>query len=1056
MTLQLLAAETIDLPQLAAGAPPIIDVTAHTAHASTTFLYVVLAANTGGDPTNVPTSISATWNGVALTEHLNNFSANFNRPVAWTGYLRAPATGARTLRFTFDKIGQGFSATIYDMSGVLGSGSPFGAGSSQIRDESTRAANTASSLSLTTDAAGQSAVIAVMNLAGNGVMTYTAVGFTTVATGELGSIPGNTGGKSQQTHRYLLNASGSISVSQTCTSAARRHGITLVEILPAASAVGASLSESTGVNVAIERQLAAGRSLSEAVLVDVGQSGAIRGTGSPERPAATWIGAAQVYDPAMAKEIKSGRALTVTGVGPTVLSDGRPAGSFPHNAASLVEAAPSNLALSAYTIEGWIEATTRGTIICIGTPGTSTADLRLRSTNLNGAIANCYLLSRTTSSGTQFSTSAADTAVLNAPQHLVAVWPANGNPSLYINGELAALDHSGAVSSGPIVIGSSDQVRIGDPAVSGLAGMVGKIARINIWPTAWSATRAKITYRQQSDAVGNYGLSGENLLADTNKSPVAVSFASTATSGVAKTLDPRTFGYDPNGDTMSLSGTPTAPAGHGITVAAGNIVYTPPPSFSGVATLNFALRDPGGKVSPAIIRVTVTAPVVTPPQTDSILPASFNYNGNTTTVSGTSAAQAALNNATYQNGIITLEAGVYGTLTIPAGRNVWLRGAVAPFTDIDCTPFHDDSVAMTSATDHSPRDKVVSGLANPSNLARFADNALLRLAENAGSVRISHLHWIGQDPTAAGGASGQPQVEAIDAAIVNWDSIRVHDCWFGAREARQIGITLATPSGYQRQNGRYVQYRTIHYGDSRLNPEGGFSSAGEWCDYGTIIHGNTEVYIEDCVYYGGYNHHISFKGHSGTNVAKVNRCVFAGRNQQNSQGNYNCIQFGQNHDSYNSGGSVGDLTIGQAQVTNCTFIGFAAPQRFRQTAVTVQNVVGVELSGCIFHANFDIGGTYNDQGQLVTPSCFMRGYAGDTFSGGSNAAKGTQAWTGGINIHDCQIYGSNAFRWSNPPDSDYANGRFTAANNSTPGNGILLAIGNHPVTLGANSGFRTS
>ena len=1030
MTLQIHSAATVDLPQLAAGSPPIIDV-AHTAHASTTLLYVVLSACTGADATVAPTAISATWAGAALTQHLSNFSASINRAVAWSGWLRTPATGAKMLRLTFDKVGKGFACTFYDISGAVASGSPFGAGSSQFRDETVRTANTASSLSITPDAAGTSLVIACLNLNGNGTMSYSAPGFTAVSTGQFGEISGNSSGKSQQTHRYLLNASGTITVSQTCTNADRRHGILLVEILPAATSLDASVDGAVGIDVGFGRQVAAGRGLSEAALVDVGQSGAIRGTGSPERPAATWVGAAQVYDPATAREIKAGRALTVTGVGPTTLSDGRPAGSFPHNATSLVEAAPSNLGLNAVTIEGWIEATTRGTIICIGTPGTSTAGLRLRSTNLNGTIANCYLLSRTTSSGTQFSTSAADTAVLNAPQHLASVWPANGNPGLYINGEFAALEHSGAVSSGPIVIGSSDQVRIGDPGVSGLTGMVGKIARINIWPTAWSATRAKIAYRQQSDAVGNAGLGGENLLADVNKSPVAVPFRAAATAGQALTLDPRTFGYDPNGDTMSLSGTPTAPAGHGITVSAGNIVYTPPPSFSGETTLNFALRDPGGKVSPAIIRVTVTAPVVTPPpQTGSILPALYQYNG-TVRQANTGNAQSVINGAANGD-IVVLAAGNYGTLSVPANKSIWVRGATAPFTGLDCTPVFNTADEMTSATDHAPRDRRVTGLQSPTNLARGA----IRVASGAANVRISNWY--------SGNAGGIRFLGAFNRACVD-------NCWLESIESRAISVRDGTSTDYKGTAPEYVEFRTLIYADSRINGSGA-SGGGEYTDYGTIIHGTMNVYIEDTVRYGGFNHGISFKGGAGKTKGLLNRNVFASWNQQNSGGNTNQLQLGQNIDNY-SGTSLGDITCGPITASNCTFIGFNHGPDFRLSAISFQNAASLEAYGSVFGRFFNGGSA--DGG-------ILRMVAGDAFpklgTPADRPGSGLKAWRGEVYLHDNDIHTVRTFAplSASAAGDDYLNCTLRFANNTVAGGPIPITANGHPVVLGANSGFRTS
>jgi hypothetical protein len=136
-----------------------------------------------------------------------------------------------------------------------------------------------------------------------------------------------------------------------------------------------------------------------------------------------------------------------------------------------------------------------------------------------------------------------------------------------------------------------------------------------MWPTAYSATRAAVSYRHQSDFVRWVGEGSEDSLAATNRSPVAVPIRTTATGGTATApINVRTAAYDQDGDTLTVATSPAPTASTGtVTISSGNLVYTPPTSLDDEAVLTYTLRDVAGKTSVGKVYVDVSpATVVTP------------------------------------------------------------------------------------------------------------------------------------------------------------------------------------------------------------------------------------------------------------------------------------------------------------------------------------------------------------------------------------------------------------------------------------------------------------
>jgi hypothetical protein len=270
---------------------------------------------------------------------------------------------------------------------------------------------------------------------------------------------------------------------------------------------------------------------------------------------------------------------------------------------------PSFATLSAFSVEFWIDPTANGRVFTICDPSGAPIDLSIRV--IDGTMA----LVRSAGGVTQTSTSAAASLPFGEFRHVMAVFPAGANHRLFINGAPVTMTHVGAAVSAALNITATDELVIGDPTAPSLGGFTGRLSRLTLHPFAASEAYAKISYRQQGDTPAWVGISGENATADSNRSPVAVPVHGTVVAGEVVPLNPRAVAYDPNGDTLTLTGTPTVTPG-GVSIVSGNLSYGAPPSAAGqTARGSFSLRDPGGKISTGDFRVAITDPVVVEPPT---------------------------------------------------------------------------------------------------------------------------------------------------------------------------------------------------------------------------------------------------------------------------------------------------------------------------------------------------------------------------------------------------------------------------------------------------------
>jgi len=92
-----------------------------------------------------------------------------------------------------------------------------------------------------------------------------------------------------------------------------------------------------------------------------------------------------------------------------------------------------------------------------------------------------------------------------------------------------------------------------------------------------------------------------------NLAPVALPDVATST-GLAVTIAVLSNDTDANGDTLSIASF-TQPTGGTVTASGTQLVFTPTPGFSGVATFNYTVTDGRGGNTTALVTVTVTASV---------------------------------------------------------------------------------------------------------------------------------------------------------------------------------------------------------------------------------------------------------------------------------------------------------------------------------------------------------------------------------------------------------------------------------------------------------------
>ena len=147
-----------------------------------------------------------------------------------------------------------------------------------------------------------------------------------------------------------------------------------------------------------------------------------------------------------------------------------------------------------------------------------------------------------------------------------------------------------------------------------------------------------------------------------NDAPVAMDDTVTVDEDSTTTLDPLANDSDPDGDPLSIQGTPTSTAGGTVTVNPdGTIDYTPPADFNGTDTITYTVTDPDGLTDTATITVTVTpvndAPVAVDDAdtTDEDTPVTIDVLGNDTDVDGDTLTISSV--GTPSNGTATIQGG---------------------------------------------------------------------------------------------------------------------------------------------------------------------------------------------------------------------------------------------------------------------------------------------------------------------------------------------------------------------------------------------------------------
>lgn len=87
----------------------------------------------------------------------------------------------------------------------------------------------------------------------------------------------------------------------------------------------------------------------------------------------------------------------------------------------------------------------------------------------------------------------------------------------------------------------------------------------------------------------------------------------TTAANTAVTFDPRSNDNDPDGDALTIAGTPTP--SHGAVVNNGGtlLTYTPASGYSGSDSFTYTISDGHGHTAPATVTVTITAPANSPP-----------------------------------------------------------------------------------------------------------------------------------------------------------------------------------------------------------------------------------------------------------------------------------------------------------------------------------------------------------------------------------------------------------------------------------------------------------
>ena len=169
---------------------------------------------------------------------------------------------------------------------------------------------------------------------------------------------------------------------------------------------------------------------------------------------------------------------------------------------------------------------------------------------------------------------------------------------------------------------------------------------------------------------------------------------------------------DPTGQTLSISGSPTAENGTVGVNADGTLSYTPNPDFNGVDTITYTITDPDGNEATSTVTVTVNpvndAPVAVDDAAAGLYdaPVVIDLIGNDTDSDNTNAELALFGTPTSPDGLVEVNAdGRSVTFTPNAG---FTGEATINYTVTDPDGLTDDGVALISIEDPD-RDGIVRG-----------------------------------------------------------------------------------------------------------------------------------------------------------------------------------------------------------------------------------------------------------------------------------------------------------------------------------------------------------
>ncbi len=395
------------------------------------------------------------------------------------------------------------------------------------------------------------------------------------------------------------------------------------------------------------------------------------------------------------------------------------------------------------------------------------------------------------------------------------------------------IDSRGRTARGTVTVSVAEPVRIAPQAVDDLASMiVGNTTTVNplandIDPdgspgglsiTGISApSGAGLTAVQQGSGVrlvgnqvGNYTVrytiaDADGLTAAGTISVVVQPVPNTApnanndsgtTMQVPFTIDVLINDSDPDGGVLSLVGvTPVSPSGAGsATVSAGQVVYTPSSSFSGVATFGYTVRDSGGLTDTATVTVTVTACPALPSMTSISSTTRFNTPvlvplfaavpaGNTISVGsvnqGTVALQGGGTGVLYTppttfNGTATFAYTARNTCSQTATGTVTVTVNRAPVAVADTisTPRNTAVVVPVLANDTDPDTDsplVVDSVTNGPGGSAALSAGVVTFTPAGGFVGVATFTYRVRDPGGLVSAAGTVRVTVANVAPVAVD-----------------------------------------------------------------------------------------------------------------------------------------------------------------------------------------------------------------------------------------------------------------------------------------------